>query len=43
MFEAIMWMAVGGVFTMLAVLWREMEKERAQVIRESRINLRDLR
>lgn len=43
MFEAMVWMMVGGVFTMLAVLWREMERERKQLIRDSRINLRDLR
>lgn len=35
--------AFGLLFTLIAVLYREMEKERRQIIQESRINLRNIR
>lgn len=35
--------AFGILFSLLGILWREMEKERRQAIQDSRINLRNIR
>lgn len=43
MLEAMLWLTTGSVLTMIAVIYREAEKERREIIHQSRINLRNLK